>query len=224
MWLDIVTLFPDSVERPLRESIVGRAAARGLVRVRVVALRRFGVGPHRMTDDYPYGGGGGMVLRPEPVVDAVEWAAAHVPAPPLVLVTSAQGMPVRQWHLEQWATRPYLVIVAGHYEGIDQRVVTVLQAVEVSIGPYVLTGGELPALVIADGITRLLPGALGAAEGARHDSFSDLSRALEGPQFTRPPVYRGIPVPAVLRSGDPAAVRAWREASGRQHATAPTTS
>jgi tRNA (guanine37-N1)-methyltransferase len=212
VWLDIVTLFPDMVERPLRESIIGRAAARGLIRVRVVGLRRFGVGPHRVTDDYPYGGGGGMVLRPEPVVDAVEWAVAHVPAPPLVLVTAAQGIPLTQSHLEQWAVRPYVVIVAGHYEGIDQRVVTVLNAVEVSIGPYVLTGGELPALVIADGVARLLPGVLGAPEGARQDSFSGPGRGPEGPQYTRPPVYRGLPVPPVLRSGDPAAVRAWRAA------------
>ncbi len=218
MQIDVITLFPEMFDGPFAVSMVARAAAEGRVTVNVVPLRPFGVGEHHLTDDYPYGGGPGMVMRPEPIVHAVEWAAARVPAPPTVLVTSAQGRRLNQRQLQQWATRPYLVVVAGHYEGMDQRVVPLLGAEEVSIGDYVLTGGELPAMVIVDGVVRLLPGVLGAADGAAQDSFSLADGALEGPQYTRPLSYRGLPVPEVLRSGHHANIRAWRLAEGRRAA------
>lgn len=214
MQIDLVTLFPEMFQGPFAVSMVARAAAQGLVTLNVVPLRRFGVGEHHLTDDYPYGGGPGMVMRPEPIVRAVEWAAARVPATPTVLVTSAQGRPVDQRQLEHWAQMPYLVLVAGHYEGIDQRVVPLLKAEEVSIGDYVLTGGELPAMVIVDGVVRLLPGVLGASDGAGHDSFSMEDGRLEGPQYTRPVSYRGLDVPEVLRSGHHERIRAWRLAEG----------
>ena len=218
MQIDIVTLFPEMFQGPFAVSIVARAKAQGLLSLNVVNLRAFGVGEHRTTDDYPYGGGPGMVMRPEPIVRAVEWAAARVPAPPLVLVTSAQGRRLEQRDLQGWASQPYLVIVAGHYEGIDQRVMELLAAEEVSVGDFVLTGGELPAMVMVDGVVRLLPGVLGAPDGAQRDSFSNGEGDLEGPQYTRPLVYRGQEVPAVLRSGHHERIRAWRAQQGREAA------
>jgi tRNA (guanine37-N1)-methyltransferase len=216
MWIDIVTLFPEMFRGPFGVSMVARAVHRGLVDLRIVPLRPFGVGVHRVTDDYPYGGGQGMVMRPEPVVEAVEWAMAHVPAPPTVLVTSAQGPVLTQSQLRAWAERPYLIVVAGHYEGIDQRAIEIVGGQEVSIGSFVLTGGELPAMVIVDGVVRLLPGVLGAGEGAADDSFSGPEGWLEGPQYTRPPLYRGLAVPDVLRSGNHQAVARWRREQALQ--------
>lgn len=218
MQIDVITLFPEMFDGPFAVSMVARAAAQGLVTVNVVPLRPFGVGEHHLTDDYPYGGGPGMVMRPEPIVRAVEWAAARVPATPTVLVTSAQGRHVDQRQFQHWAQRPYLVLVAGHYEGIDQRVVPLLDAEEVSIGDYVLTGGELPAMVIVDGVVRLLPGVLGSADGAAQDSFSTEDGGLEGPQYTRPVSYRGLEVPDVLRSGHHERIRVWRRAEGMRAA------
>jgi tRNA (guanine37-N1)-methyltransferase len=210
MWIDIVTLFPEMFRGPFDVSIVARARERGAVDLRIVPLRPFGVGVHHLTDDYPYGGGEGMVMRPEPIVEAVEWAMAHVPAPARVVVTSAQGRLLTQDLLREWAALPYLVIVAGHYEGIDQRAVDLLGADEVSVGSFVLTGGELPAMLMVDGVVRLLPGVLGAPTGAQQDSFSGPDGWLEGPQYTRPLTYRGLTVPDVLRSGNHRAVAAWR--------------
>ncbi|MCL8207803.1 MAG: tRNA (guanosine(37)-N1)-methyltransferase TrmD [Actinomycetia bacterium] len=210
MQIDILTLFPEMFRGPFDISIVGRARERGLVRIRLVPLRPFGVGRHRQTDDYPYGGGPGMVMRPEPIVEAAEWAMAHVPHPPTVILTSAQGRPLTQALLRAWAERPYLLVVAGHYEGVDERVVDLLEAEEVSLGDFVLTGGEIPAMAIVDGVTRLLPGVLGDPDGARQDSFGPDPRWLEGPQYTRPLVYRGLAVPDVLRSGHHARIAAWR--------------
>jgi tRNA (guanine37-N1)-methyltransferase len=208
--IDIVTLFPSMFRGPFDASIVARARQRGLVEIGLVDLRPFGVGPHRITDDYPYGGGQGMVMRPEPLVRAVEWCLARTPARGRVIVTAARGWPLRQTHLEQWSQERHLVIVAGHYEGIDQRVVDIFGAEEISLGDFVLTGGELPAMAIVDGVVRLLPGALGDADSARHDSFSGPRRLLEGPQYTRPPMYRGRGVPPVLQSGDHGRIAAWR--------------
>lgn len=213
--VDIVTLFPEMFQGPFAASIVARAAAKGLVDIRLVDLRPFGVGVHRLTDDYPYGGGVGMLMRPEPLVDAVEWCLAHEPRPGRILVTSARGRPLTQPGLEELARGDHLVVIAGHYEGIDQRVVDTLGAEEVSLGPFVLTGGEIPAMALVDGVVRLLPGALGAEAGSREDSFSGSDRLVEGPQYTRPPVYRGRAVPEVLLSGDHARIRAWREEQAR---------
>ncbi len=213
--IDIVTLFPDMFSGPFAESMVRRAVDRGIADIRLVPLRPFGVGIHRTTDDYPYGGGVGMLMRPEPVVEAVEWCLAHDPRPARVLITAARGRPLTQAWLEDLAGAGHLVIVAGHYEGIDQRVVDILQAEELSLGAFVLTGGEIPAMAVVDGVVRLLPGVLGALSGSRDDSFSGTGRLVEGPQYTRPPVYRGHQVPESLLSGDHARIRQWREESAR---------
>ncbi|MGC8488644.1 MAG: tRNA (guanosine(37)-N1)-methyltransferase TrmD [Clostridia bacterium] len=213
--IHVVTLFPDMFAGPFADSIVDRAVRKGLVDIRLVPLRPFGVGVHRICDDYPYGGGVGMLMRPEPLVDAVEWCLAHEPRPARVLVTAARGRPLSQPWLEELSRAGHLVLIAGHYEGIDQRVLDVLGAEELSLGPFVLTGGEIPAMAVVDGVVRLLPGALGAEEGSRDDSFSGPHRLVEGPQYTRPPVYRGHAVPDVLLSGDHARIRAWREQQAR---------
>lgn len=217
--IDIVTLFPEMFAGPFDHSMVGRAREKGLVDIRLVGLRPFGVGIHQITDDYPYGGGAGMLMRPEPLVEACEWAMAQVPKPAKILVTSAQGTVVSEPQLEAWARLPYLILVAGHYEGIDQRAIEILGAEEVSLGDYVLTGGELAAMVITDGVVRLLPGVLGAQDGAQTDSFSQADRWLEGPQYTRPWEFRGRVVPEVLKSGDHQRIAAWRREQSRRVTT-----
>jgi tRNA (guanine37-N1)-methyltransferase len=210
MRIDIVTLFPEMFQGPFAASMLARAQAQGAVEIGMVPLRPFGVGVHRITDDYPYGGGAGMLMRPEPLVEAVEWAMARVPHPARVIVSSAQGRLLTQPMLEEWAKLPYVIMIAGHYEGIDQRVIDILEADEVSLGSFVLTGGELPVMVMVDGVVRLLPGVLGAEMGTATDSFSGEDRLLEGPQYTRPISYRGREVPAVLRSGNHAEIARWR--------------
>ena len=210
MRIDIVSLFPEMFEGPFASSIVARAIAVGAVEIGVVGLRRFGVGVHHVTDDQPYGGGVGMLMRPEPLVEAVEWTAAHHPSAPHVVLTAAAAPLLTQTDLERWARLEHLIVIAGHYEGVDQRVVEILKAEERSIGSFVLTGGELPAMVIVDGVVRLLPGVLGAPEAPERDSYSGTDRLLEAPQYTRPPSYRGLEVPVVLRSGDHARVGRWQ--------------
>lgn len=213
MRIDVLTLFPEMFKGPFEVSMLARAQALGLLELNVIGLRPFGVGPHLVTDDYPYGGGPGMLMRPEPIVRAAEWAGAHVTAVPQVVVMSAQGVLMTQGMLEAWARTPYLQVIAGHYEGIDQRVIDILGAKEVSVGSFVLTGGELPAMLLVDGVARLLPGVLGDPEGARADSFSDSGdgrRWLEGPQYTRPWEFRGHVVPEILRSGHHQLIRDWR--------------
>jgi tRNA (guanine37-N1)-methyltransferase len=214
--IDIVTLFPDMFSGPFAESMVRRSLERGIAEIQIVPLRPFGVGVHRITDDYPYGGGVGMLMRPEPVVEAVEWCLAHDPRPARVLITAARGRPLGQRWLEELAGAGHLVIVAGHYEGIDERVIDILQAEELSLGPFVLTGGEIPAMALVDGVVRLLPGVLGAESGSRDDSFSGDERLVEGPQYTRPPRYRGVPVPEALLSGDHARIKEWRQQAARR--------
>jgi tRNA (guanine37-N1)-methyltransferase len=211
MVIQLVTLFPEMMWPVLQTSMLRRAQERGLVEVRVVPLRPFGIGVHRQTDDYPFGGGGGMVLRADVVVPAVEWAMMHEAYPAKIVFTSAQGQRFNQSLARAWSREPHLVIVAGHYEGIDDRARQILQACEVSIGDYVLTGGELAALVMVDAVVRLLPGVLGNERGAQEDSFSRAHGWLEGPQFTRPEVFRGYQVPSVLLGGDHQAIAAWRE-------------
>jgi tRNA (guanine37-N1)-methyltransferase len=211
LMIQVVTLFPEMCEGALTTSMLQRARRRGLLAVRVIPLRPFGVGPHRQTDDYPYGGGPGMLLRADVVVPAVEWAMAHYGGPARVIVTSPQGRRFTQTVAEELSREQHLIFVAGHYEGIDERAKMLLNAEEMSIGDYVLTGGELPALVMIDAVARLIPGVLGAKEGAVQDSFSRPGGGLEGPQFTRPRVYRGLEVPPVLLSGNHQAVAAFHE-------------
>lgn len=207
MVIQVVTLFPEMMAGVFETSIIKRAQDKALVELRVVPLRAFGVGPHRITDDYPFGGGIGMVLRPDVVVPAVEWAMMHHAAPATVVATSAQGVRFSQAMAEQWSQRDHLIFVAGHYEGIDQRAIDLLQGEEVSVGDFVVTGGELPVMIMVDAVVRLLPGVLGARGGALEDSFSTgLDGLLEGPQYTRPHRYRNLEVPEVLVSGNHAKI------------------
>ncbi|MCL5972721.1 MAG: tRNA (guanosine(37)-N1)-methyltransferase TrmD [Firmicutes bacterium] len=207
MIIQVVTLFPEMMAGVFETSIMKRAQDKALVELRLVPLRWFGVGPHRITDDYPFGGGVGMVLRPDVVVPAVEWAMMHHALPGKVVVTSAQGTPFGQKTAEAWSHCEHLIFVAGHYEGVDQRAIDLLRAEEVSVGDFVVTGGELPVMIMVDAVVRLLPGVLGARGGALEDSFSqDLDGLLEGPQYTRPQNYRNLEVPGVLVSGNHAKV------------------
>ncbi len=201
--IDVLTLFPAMVEAPLRESIPGRIVERGLATIRVRDLREWGIGRHRSVDDYPYGGGAGMVLRPEPVAAAL--AAVRRPGSFVILLDPA-GETFRQARAADLASRQHLVLVCPRYEGVDERIRSMVD-LELSIGDYVLTGGELPALVVIDAVIRLLPGAIDEASTAE-ESFHD--GLLEYPQYTRPPSFEGQDVPPVLVSGNHQAVREWR--------------
>jgi tRNA (guanine37-N1)-methyltransferase len=201
--IDVLTLFPEMVEAPLRLSIPGRIVERGLAVVRVRDLREWGIGRHRSVDDYPYGGGAGMVLRVEPVAAAL--AAVRRPDSVVVLLDAA-GEPFRQARAASLSAASHLVLVCPRYEGVDERVRGLVD-LELSIGDFVLTGGELPALVVIDAVIRLLPGAIDAAS-TEEESFAD--GLLEYPQYTRPPSFDGAEVPPVLVSGDHGAVRQWR--------------
>jgi tRNA (guanine37-N1)-methyltransferase len=203
-------LFPGIFQGPLQESILRRAQGKGLVEIRVHDLREWTHDRHRSADDIPYGGGSGMVLKPEPVFEAVD--ALRQDADSRVIVLSPQGTPFTQGVAGQLAQVAHLILLCGRYEGFDDRIPQGLGALEVSIGDYVLTGGELPALVVLDALTRLVPGVLGDAQSAVADSFS--GGLLEFPQYTRPPVYRGLAVPAVLLSGDHQAIARWRRKEG----------
>jgi tRNA (guanine37-N1)-methyltransferase len=201
--VEILTLFPAMLHGPLAESIPGRAIARGLATVRVHDLRAWGLGRHRSVDDAPYGGGAGMVLRPEPVAGALD--ALRRPGS-FVILMDPGGETLTQARAVDLSTREHLVIVCPRYEGVDDRVRPLVD-LELSIGDYVLSGGELAALVAVDAVLRLLPGAIDA-ESTREESFAD--GLLEYPQYTRPAVFRGEGVPEILTSGDHAAVDRWR--------------
>ena len=201
--IDVVCLFPSMVEAPLSESIPGRIRDGGLASVRVHDLRMWGIGRHRSVDDAPYGGGAGMVLRPEPVAAALD--ELRRPDSTVILL-DAGGEVFRQERAADLATRTHLVLVCPRYEGVDDRVRDLVD-IELSIGDYVLTGGELAAVVVIDAVLRLLPGAIDAASTVE-ESFSD--GLLEYPQYTRPAEFRGRTVPDVLVSGHHAAVRRWR--------------
>lgn len=206
MKIDVVTLFPSSFKGPLDESIVQRARERGLVEVGLIDLRDFTHDKHRSVDDKPFGGGAGMLLKPEPLFEAVE--SIRTPESWTVLLTP-QGQQLKQAMATELSTRPHLILICGHYEGVDERVREHLVDEEISIGDYVLTNGNLPAMVVIDAVTRLLPGALGDDESAHDESFSrDL---LEYPHYTRPADFRGWKVPDVLVSGNHAAIAKWRE-------------
>ena len=206
MHINIVTIFPDLFEVPLSTSIPGRARESGLVEYRIVDLRDFTTDRHQTVDDYPYGGGAGMVMKPEPFFEAVE---SLEPSGPIVLL-SARGRPFTHRDAVRFAVEPDLTLLCGHYKDVDQRVADHLATEEVSLGDFILSGGELGALVVADAVVRLLPGALGDHESASSDSFYDGSR-LSPPSYTRPAEYRGLEVPKVLQSGDHARIEAWRE-------------
>jgi len=205
-----VTLFPEIFDVPLRTSIPGRAAERGLVRYRVVQLRDYARDRHQTVDDYPYGGGAGMVLKPEPFFEAVEDLRA---GPPIVLL-SARGRLFTHDDAVRFAVGRELTLLCGHYKDVDQRVADGLGAEELSIGDFVLSGGEPAALCVIDAVVRLQPGALGDHESAATDSHYD--GLLSPPSYTRPPSYRAMDVPGVLLSGDHERIAAWRAAEAER--------
>ena len=210
MRCDILTLFPDMIEAVLGASILSRARAKGLLDVRVVNLRDYTEGRHKVADDYPYGGGAGMVLKPEPIFRAVDDLRARDGDLRLVMM-SPQGRRFTQAVAEEFAKEPRrLVFLCGHYEGVDERVRLGLSPEELSVGDYILTGGELAALIVVDATARLMPGVLGHQQSAEADSFS--GSLLDYPHYTRPPVFRGMDVPDILCSGNHQAIQAWRRA------------
>ena len=209
MRFDIFTLFPAMFDGPFGDSIIKRAVAAGQLDLHIHDIRDYAAGKHRVTDDYPYGGGGGMVMKPDPIFAAVEATLGPQPqaVAPIILM-DPQGRQFSQAVAAELAELPRVALLCGHYEGVDERVREYLVTDEMSIGDYVLTGGELPAMIIVDAVARLLPGVLGNPMGAVQDSIA--SGLLEGPQYTRPPEFRGWPVPGVLLSGHHAEVARWR--------------
>lgn len=206
MHIDVLTLFPAMFLGPLQESILKRAQERGHLTIIIHQLRDYAFDRHQLTDDLPYGGGEGMLLKPEPILQAVRAIRGTAEFP--VVLLSPQGRLFNQAVTQELAQHSRLLLICGHYEGFDERVRIALQPDEVSIGDYVLTGGELPAMVMIDALARWIPGVLGDDESARQDSFA--SGLLEGPQYTRPLEVGGIEVPEVLRSGNHAAISRWR--------------
>jgi len=210
MRFDIITIFPELFTGVLECGIVRRARQSGLVNIRTVNLRDFTRDKHRSVDDRPYGGGEGMVFMPGPLFEAVEFCRGpeKVPGSEVVLLTP-QGKTWSQDLAVEFATIPHLMLICGRYEGVDQRVIDSLVDREISIGDFILTGGEIPAMVILDSVVRLLPGALGCSESAINESFS--TGLLDCPQYTRPAEFRGQAVPEILLSGDHEKIEKWRK-------------
>lgn len=208
MKIDILTLFPAMFTGVLSESIIGRARSSGAVEIRVTDFRLFSANKHHTVDDTPYGGGGGMVLKPEPIFAAVESLLEPGRAKPRIILTCPQGVPYTQELALELAKEEHLILICGHYEGYDERIRRHLITDEISIGDYVLTGGEIPAMVIVDSVVRLLPGVLGNGSSAELDSFRD--GLLEHPHYTRPYEFRGWKVPDVLLSGHHEKIEQWR--------------
>lgn len=210
MRLDLVTIFPEAFA-PLQLSILGRARERGLLTIVVWDLRAFTTDRHRQVDDAPYGGGAGMVMKPEPFFAAVDAIRAAAPGSrPRVILTSPQGRPFDHRVAQDLAEEDHLILLCGHYEGVDERVRQTLVTDELSIGDYVLTGGELAAMVIVDAVARFVPGVVGDPGSVAADSFAE--GLLDHPHYTRPATFRGMQVPSVLLSGDHEAIRRWRRA------------
>jgi len=211
MKINLVSIFPDFFRGPLGLSIPKRAADAGLVTYRLVDLRDYTHDKHRTVDDVPYGGGAGMVMKPEPFFEALDDLAPQGP----VILLSARGRPFTHADAVRLSVEPELTLLCGHYKDVDQRVADHLATEEVSLGDFVLSGGEIGALAITDAVVRLLPGAMGDHEAASSDSFYDTG-ILSAPSYTRPPEYRGHAVPDVLRSGDHARIEAWRREEARR--------
>jgi len=208
--INVVTIFPEFFNGPLGLSIPSRAAAAGSVRYNIIDLRDFTHDKHRTVDDYPYGGGAGMVMKPQPFFEAVESLQTK---PPIVLL-SPRGRVFTHTDAERFAAGNELTLLCGHYKDIDQRVADHLASEEISLGDFVLSGGEAAALTIIDATVRLLPGAMSDIDSARTDSF--FGRGLSAPSYTRPPEFRGHEVPEVLLSGDHARIAKWREEQGER--------
>lgn len=209
MRIDVVTLFPPMFEALSAYGVTGRAVERGIVELGLWNPRDYTHDRHRTVDDRPYGGGPGMLMKVQPLRDAIHDARAAQQGASHVVYLSPQGRPLDQAGVRELAAHEHLVLIAGRYEGVDERLIETEVDEEWSIGDYVLSGGELAAMVVIDAITRLLPGALGHEESAQQDSFSE--GVLDHPHYTRPESFEGMPVPAVLLSGDHAAIARWRE-------------
>lgn len=207
MKVDILTLFPNMFSSPLQESILGKAIQKGLIEIRIINIRDFALDKHQVVDDTPYGGGQGMVMKVEPIARAIEWARSENPSAWTIYLTP-QGRPFDQEKARELSSRSHLILLCGRYEGVDERAREMFIDEEISIGDYVLTGGELPAMVMIDAVSRLLPGVLGSDQSAEEDSFANA--LLEYPQYTRPFDYMGRCVPRVLLSGNHAAISQWR--------------
>ena len=212
MRFDVVTIFPAMFGPVFQQGVIGRAIERGVIVLQAHDLRDFTHDRHRHVDDMPFGGGPGMVMKPEPVIEAVENIRAHNDGP--VILMEPWGERLDQRLAAELARQRGLIIVCGRYEGIDDRVRTALQAREISIGDYVLSGGEIPAMVLIDAVARLVPGVVGDPGSLAQDSFAD--EMTGWPQFTRPAEYRGMTVPDVLLSGDHARIRQWRRQQAAQ--------
>ncbi len=218
MRIDILTLFPAVFEPVLRSGVIGRAVEAGLVQIECLSFRDFAHDKHRSVDDRPFGGGPGMLMMCGPVFETVEHVHPRTEDPAVRILLTPQGEPLRQALVAELAQERRLILLCGHYEGFDERIRTGLGAREISIGDYVLSGGEPAALVLIDAVVRLLPGALGDARSHLEESFVD--GFLEYPQFTRPRTFRGMTVPDVLLSGNHARIAAWRREQGRRRTIA----
>ena len=208
--IDIVTLFPGFFKSPLEESLLEKARARGLVKIRAHDLRDWTHDRHKTADDKPFGGGAGMVMKPEPIFECVEALGGK----PWVVLLDPQGEPMSQSLAGKLAKKKHLILIAGHYEGVDQRVKDHLIDQEISVGDFITMGGEAPALCLIEAVTRLLPGVLGNEESIKHESFQ--TGMLEHPQYTRPREFRGWKVPEVLVSGHHRELEAWRKKTAEQ--------
>lgn len=211
--IDVITLFPQLFESPLKESIIKIAQEKKKVAITIHNLRDFTHDRHKTADDKPFGGGPGMLMKPEPIFECIEHIRKKRPQSRVIFLTP-QGKPLKQAMLHTFAEKDGLIFLCGHYEGIDQRVRDSLVDEEISIGDYVLTGGEIPALCLIDGIIRLLPGVLGNSKSIEHESFQ--TGELEYPQYTRPREYRGMRVPEILVSGNHKQVEQWRAKKARE--------
>jgi tRNA (guanine37-N1)-methyltransferase len=209
--IDVLTIFPGVFEGPLRGSLLGKAIAAGILDVRVHYIREHAADRHRQVDDEPYGGGPGMVMKPEPLFAAVE---ALGPERKRVILLSPSGRRLDQALVRELAAEPWLVLVCGRYEGVDERIVDGLPAEEISIGDYVLSGGEIPALVVLEAVTRLVPGVVGKEESLAAESFE--GGLLDHPHYTRPQEFRGMRVPDVLLSGNHAEIAEWRRRAAEE--------
>ena len=208
MRIDILTLFPEMFDGPLASSIVQRARQAGVVEIVLTNLRDFARDKYRKVDDAPFGGGAGMVMMCQPVFDAVAAVRGQAQPPGRVILMTPQGRPFSQAIARQLAGQPRLILVAGHYEGFDERIRQVLADDEISLGDFVLSGGEIPAMAVVDAVVRLLPGALGSPQSLAEESFAE--GLLEYPQYTRPRVFGDLAVPEILLSGDHARIQQWR--------------
>lgn len=208
MRVDIITLFPSMFKNPFDESMIKRAKEKGILKIKLHDLRQFTHDKHRTVDDAPYGGGAGMVMKPRPLFEAVEKIKEEIDSSSRVIFLSPQGRPLNQEKVKELAKERVLIFICGHYEGVDERVREHLVDEEISLGDYVLTGGELAAMVVVDAVARMLPGVLGSEDSAREDSFYE--GLLDYPQYTRPSDFRGWKVPSVLLSGNHQKVKEWR--------------